>query len=219
MSDPFTPWEVPQVEVQNYSRLRRIKQIDEVHCGPATLQMLLMHLGIEVSQLDIDKAIHAQDFIDEHGTRPDQLAEAVRSLAPQAQFWVKEYTTIEELETLVNQYLYPVGVEWQNLFYDSIEEEYEDTNGHPEQFDFGHYSIVSHMDEEGDEIVMVDPYPAFNDEYRYFSLKWFESRWWDDNQTKDPLTGHIYMKRDKRLCFIVTLKGMPFPKILGMKPL
>ncbi|MEP7166494.1 MAG: C39 family peptidase [Candidatus Woesebacteria bacterium] len=217
MDNPFSAWG-SQI-VQPYSRMRRVKQIDDVHCGPAVLQMVMTHIGIDVSQLDIDKAIHAEEYIEEYGTRPDQLAAAVKVIAPQAQLWCKEYTSTEDLVALVQQFMYPVAVEWQNLFYDSIQEEYEDTNGHPEQQDFGHYSIISSIDPENDEIVMVDPYHTFNEEYRYFSLKWFESRWWDDNETKDPHTGHIYAKRDRRLCFIVTMKGMPFPKLLGMRPL
>lgn len=218
MANPYTWWDTPPAQHQPFSRLRRIKQIDDVHCGPAVLQMLLSHIGVDKTQDEITRAAHAEDTIDEHGTRPSQLAQAVRTLAPQAQLWVKEYTTTDELEALVDQFQYPVGVEWQNLFYDSIEEEMEDTDGHPENHDFGHYSVVSHVDKESDEVVMIDPYYSFQEDFRYFSLQWFLSRWWDLNQIKDEHS-HYYNKRDERLCFIVTLKGMPFPKMFGMRPL
>lgn len=218
MANPYTWWDVPVAQHQPFSRLRRIKQIDEVHCGPAVLQMLLAHIGIEKTQDEITRAAKAEQTIEELGTRPDQLAQAVQILAPQAQLWVKEYTTAEELEALVKQFQYPVGVEWQNLFYDSIEEESDDTDGKPQNYDFGHYSIVSHVDVEADEVVMIDPYFLFRDDYRYFSLQWFLSRWWDVNQIKDA-HGHYQYKRDERLCFLVTLKGMPFPKLFGMRPL
>ncbi len=219
MSNPWETWIAPTQQISPLSKFHRVKQIDDVHCGPATIQMLLTHLDITVSQPDIDNAINARDFIDERGTRPDELGRAVSIVAPQAQLWCKEHTTVEELEALVQLYKYPVGVEWQNLFYESIEEEYQDTDGHPEQYDFGHYSIVSHIDVEADEVVMVDPYHEFNDEYRYFSLRWFRSRWWDVNPIKDPHTGHIFAKRDEKLSFIITLKGTPFPKLMGMRPL
>jgi hypothetical protein len=183
------------------------------------LEMLLSHLEIVTSQTKLTAAIKAEEYIDDRGTTPKELAQACAKITTKAQFWYKEHTTIEDLDALINQYKYPVGVEWQNLFYDSVEEEFEDTDGQPFNYDFGHYSVVSQIDTENDEIVMIDPYFEFEDTYRYFSLSWFETRWWDRNKVQDPDTHHIKRIRDERVSFIITIKGTPFPKILGYKPL
>lgn len=195
----------------------RHRQIDDYHCGPAVLQMLLEHIGFFLTQKEIAQAAGITDTIQEHGTRIDHMAKAIQSRVPEAQIWAKEQTSREDLEQLISLFGYPVGVEWQNLFYSSIEEEWEDTNGQPAQHDFGHYSIVNFVDPEADEIVMIDPYHEFTDRYRYFSLRWFESRWWDYNEITSS-DHHTAVKKDSRLSFIVTIKGMPFPKMLGYKP-
>ncbi len=165
--------------------------------------------------MELSYAINAEEYIHDRGTRPDELAKAVHEIAPQVQFWYKEHTTIEDLDSLINHFKYPVGVEWQNLFYETIEEEMEDTDGQPWNYDFGHYSIVTAIDVDDDQITMVDPYFEFEETYRYFSLRWFESRWYDINP--QPMPGH--QTRDDRVSFIITIKGTPFPKLLGYKPL
>lgn len=219
MPQPFDPFVPINEEHKIASRIRRARQISESHCGPAVIEMLLSHLDIQVTQQQLSDAINAHEFIEDRGTRPEELAAAVAIVAPQAQFWYKEHTTVEELEMLVHQFHFPVGVEWQNLFYESIEEELEDTEGTPHLYDFGHYSIVRYIDVENDEIIMMDPYMEFSERDRYFSLQWFLTRWWDYNQIKDPVGGRIYSKKDDRLSFILTLKGTPFPKVIGMRPL
>ena len=40
---------LPQ-DPKKFSRLRRIEQITENHCGPAVLQMLLENIGINAAQ-------------------------------------------------------------------------------------------------------------------------------------------------------------------------
>jgi hypothetical protein len=49
---------------------------------------------------------------------------------------------------------FAVGVEWQRLF-DDMDDDDED---------YGHYSIISHIDKGKDEIIVVDPYRDFVDQ-------------------------------------------------------
>lgn len=196
-------------------QLKRVRQISESHCGPAVLQMLLSHLGINVSQEELTRVINAESFIHDRGLRVDELARATSIVAPNTQFWYKDHSLTDDLVTLVRDFQWPTGVEWQNLFYNTVEEEYEDTEG--EQYDFGHYSVVVAIHPEENLIVHADPYPEFAGQNRYFSLDWFESRWWDVNPV--TLFGKTEEVLDERMMFVITQKGTFFPKALGMKPL
>src|SRR5512142_3107494 len=91
--------------------LPRFTQISESHCGPATIQMLLANLGIEVTQEAIAEAGGATDLIEMNGMRVDQPAQAVRMVVPQAHFWYKDHSRLRERVKLVVEYHYPVGVE------------------------------------------------------------------------------------------------------------
>ncbi|HSW89348.1 MAG TPA: hypothetical protein VLH19_00575 [Patescibacteria group bacterium] len=216
MRNPFQIPDAPDYQTERpQSRLKLTKQISDSHCGPAVLEMLFSHLDIHADQEQITEAAGARHRIKEHGLRIDQLAKATANLAPRAQFWYKEHAEIEDIDTLIHEYNYPIGVEWQNLFYETEEAEYEDTEG--AYYDFGHYSIVKDIHLGNDEIVMIDPYHAFAGRDRYFSLQFFEHRWWDVNQI--DINGLVRYKRDTRVMFIVTPKGMYFPKMIGMKPL
>src|SRR5574340_1799162 len=105
-----------------YFRIQRSVQISESHCGPAVIQMLLSNLGILVTQEAVAEAGGATSLIEMHGMRNDQLAQAVKTLAPGAQFWYKEKSQVKDLEALINDYKYPVGVEWQGIFVEEGEE-------------------------------------------------------------------------------------------------
>src|SRR5574339_311327 len=100
------------------SRLRRIQQSTENHCGPAVIQMLLENIGVNATQEEITEAAGATHTIETHGTRVDQLAKAVDQLAPDARLWYKEKATLEDLEYVLDVCKFPVGVEWQGLFGD-----------------------------------------------------------------------------------------------------
>src|SRR6266508_4816545 len=136
---------------KKFSRLRRIKQITENHCGPAVIQMLLENIGVNVTQEDITEAAGATRTIATHGTRVDQLAKAVQQLAPGAKLWYKEKASAEDLEYVLDVCKFPVGVEWQGLFGDV-----DDDEG-----DYGHYSIISNIDQAIDELIVVDAYKNF----------------------------------------------------------
>src|SRR5512143_2707996 len=126
---------LPQ-DPKKFSRLRRIEQITENHCGPAVIQMLLENIGVNATQEEITDAAGATQTIATHGTRVDQLAKAVQQLAPIAKLWYKEKASAEDLEYVLREQKFPVAVEWQGLFADMDEED----------DDYGHYSILVHID-------------------------------------------------------------------------
>jgi hypothetical protein len=169
--------------------------------------MLLENIGVNVSQKEITEAAGATHTIETHGTRVDQLAKAVHELAPIARLWFKEKASIEDLEYVLDQYKFPVGVEWQGLF--------EDMDNDDE--DCGHYSIIAHIDKMKDEIIVVDPYKDFVDQSRIVKMSLFLNRWWDFNEVKDPETGEKTIKKDEQLFFVVVPLSLSFPVELGMQ--
>lgn len=197
----------PQLDPKKFSRLRRIQQITENHCGPAVIQMLLENIGVNVSQEEITEAAGATRTIETHGTRIDQLAKAVHELAPIAKLWYKEHASVEDLEYVLDECKYPVGVEWQGLFEDMDDDD----------DDYGHYSIVAHIDKVKDEIIVVDPYKDFVDQSRIVKMSLFVNRWWDFNEVKDPETGEKEFKKDEQLFFLVTPLSVAFPAELSMQ--
>lgn len=197
----------PPHDPKKFSRLRRIQQITENHCGPAVIQMLLENVGVNVSQDEITEAAGATHTIETHGTRVDQLAKAVQELAPIAKLWYKEHASLEDLEYVLEECKFPAGVEWQGLF--------EDMDGDDD--DYGHYSIIAHIDKAKDEIIVVDPYKDFVDQSRMVNMSLFAQRWWDFNEVKDLETGKKEFKKDEQLFFVVAPLSVAFPAELGMQ--
>lgn len=188
----------------------RFTQISESHCGPAVIQMLLHNLGIEVTQEAVAEAGGVSSIIEQQGMRVDQLERAVRQLAPQTRFWSKNHSKIEELVRIVTEYDYPVGIEWQGLFEDTLEDETQDS-------DYGHYSVVTKVDSKNQKLVIVDPYKDFRSQDRIFTFEFFVSRWWDMNNYSDPLTGNDLLVEDRQMMFVITPEEETFPHLLGMK--
>jgi hypothetical protein len=197
----------PQPDPKKFSRLRRIEQISENHCGPAVIQMLLENLGVNATQEEITEAAGATFTIETHGTRVDQLAKAVKQLAPIAKLWYKEKASPEDLEYVLNICKFPVGVEWQGLF-DDMDDEDED---------YGHYSIIANIDKTKDEIIIVDPYKDFVDQSRIVKMSTFLNRWWDFNEVKDLETEEKTFKKDEQLFFVVAPLSVTFPDELQMQ--
>src|SRR5688572_19830879 len=197
----------PLPDPKRFSRLRRIEQITENHCGPAVIQMLLENIEVSVTQEEITEAAGATRTIESHGTRVDQLAKAVHKLAPGARLWYKEKASPEDLEYVLDVCKFPVGVEWQGLF-DDVDDDDED---------YGHYSIISHIDKAKDELIVVDPYKDFVDQSRIVRMSVFLNRWWDFNEVKDPQTGKKEFKKDEQLIFVVTPLDVSFPAELQMQ--
>src|SRR5512142_1212424 len=198
----------PQPRPKRFDRLRIIQQISENHCGPAVTQMLLENIGVSVTQEQITEAAGATRSIAAHGTRVDQLAKAVQKLAPRARLWYKEHASLRDLKYVLEEAKFPVGVEWQGIF-DDDPEEFDD--------DYGHYSVVAHIDEERDELIVMDPYKDFVEQNRILKIRVFLKRWWDYNQVKDQQTGKRIYKKDEDLFCVVTPLETSFPQELGMR--
>jgi hypothetical protein len=188
----------------------RFIQMGESHCGPAVIQMLLHNLGIEVTQEAVAEAGGASDLIEQYGMRVDQLARAVRQLAPQTCFWYKDHSTVEELVRIVVDFDYPVGIEWQGFFENTLEEETQDG-------DYGHYSVVTMADSKNRKLVIVDPYKDFQSQDRIFTFEFFMSRWWDTNDYPDRLTEKKHLVEDRQMMFMITPNEVTFPELLSMK--
>ena len=192
---------------RKFSRLRWIQQITENHCGPAVLQMLLENIGVNISQPELTEAAGATNTIETHGTRVDQLAKAVQQLVPIARLWYKEKAGLDDLIYVLEEAKYPVGVEWQGLFEDMDDDD----------DDYGHYSIVAHIDKAKGELIIVDPYKDYIDQNRIIKISTFLERWWDFNEVKDPQTGEKAFKKDEQLFFVVVPLAVSFPAELGMQ--
>jgi ABC-type bacteriocin/lantibiotic exporter with double-glycine peptidase domain len=193
---------------KRFSHLRIIQQISEHHCGPAVIQMLLENLGLQATQEEITEAAGATRSIAAYGTRVDQLARAVHELAPQARLWYKEKASLGNLRYVLDEAKYPVGVEWQGIFDDDAQA-FDD--------DDGHYSVVAHIDETRDELIVMDPYKDFVDQSRILKVSVFLKRWWDYNEVVDPQTGRKSYKKDEQLFFVVVPQDVIFPEELGMR--
>src|SRR5215510_10617479 len=90
-----------QREPTRYFQMERAQQITDSHCGPAVIQMLLSNIDVKATQEQIARAGGAEDFIEMHGMRVDQLADAVKAIAPGVRLWYKDHATLDELKTLV----------------------------------------------------------------------------------------------------------------------
>lgn len=190
--------------------LSRRTQITDSHCGPAVIEMLLSNLGIEKSQEEITESSDATQSIEEKGVTIEQMAKAVERLAPEAVLYYKEYGSIADIEILLREYSLPVGVEWQGLFY---ENEKEEEKGE----DYGHYSVVTHIDYKKKALIIVDPYKDFASSDRIISIYKFMNRWYDTNELKDPLNDDPILMRDERLLFVVSHANPKMRGKLGLK--
>ena len=183
-----------------FPKMKRAKQITSSHCGPAVLEDLFSFLGARFSQTAIVSSIRAGKKIKRIGVDVADLGMAVTKLGKRKfTFWKKTGSTISNLSVIVNKYQYPVGVEWQGVFY-----EYADG-------DNGHYCVVTRVNKEGGYLRLADPFFRFAGVDRKFKIKNFAKRWWDVN-----IIGKKTVK-DRRMMFVITPKSDTWPKKLGMK--
>lgn len=194
----------PQYNNPHFPGLKRIRQISAVHCGPAVLSMLLSHCGSEINQEALVDAADVRHSLEQYGMTVSEMGDAVKKVAPQLTLWYKKGTTIEEVATIIDLHKYPVGIEWQGVFYEDEDE------------DNGHYSIITNIDKVNKIISIADPYDRFAGTDRSFHIEEFETRWWDENDIYDPAIGERRSIRDERMVFIVTPKGESFPHIFEM---
>lgn len=183
----------------SFPQMRRLKQIDIYSCGPAVLATLYSNLGVRVSQKGMITSLRVQNKIKKYGLTVKDLARASRIVGKSAfVFWKKSKAKISDLDMVINKYKFPVGVEWQGVFY-----EFEDE-------DSGHYAVITKLDKKTGFLRLSDPFYAFAGVDRKFKIRNFEKRWWDEND----INGKVF--KDKRVMFVVTPKGTSWPKKLGM---
>lgn len=179
------------------------------HCGPTVLQMLLASNGVRISQDRIVTAAHIEEYISKYGMRPDMMAKAVEAINPKFTFWFKQPATLRDIEKLLMVHKQPIGVNWQGLFYNTVEEEKRLSK----RKDHGHYSIIYGLKDDNSKIVMSDPYHNRTSlEPRIYDYKWFFTRWWDFVEVNGRRID------TKRLLFIITPKTAVYPKEMGMQP-
>jgi hypothetical protein len=187
-----------------FPSMERTTQISIYACGPATLEMLFSFVGLKVTQTGLIRSIRAGNKIKQYGIDVKDMAKAANIKAKKKfTFWKKEHSTI------VNKYHYPVGVEWQGVFYENEDE------------DSGHYGVVTKVDKKLGFLRIADPY--FNGYFHFhgtdrkFKISEFKKKWWDVNEVK--IAGRIKTRtiKDVRMMFLITPVGETWPKKLGMK--
>lgn len=194
--------------------VNKIAQITESHCGPAVIKMLLSVVGVESTQKAITRAAGATKTIEAEGTSMEQLAKAVRKIAPSYKYWVKYHSSMKDIKFILDQD-YPVGISWQGIFEDEDEEDTERLK----TGDYGHYSIVKELDTLNGVMIIADPYMDFANDDRIIAIEKFKNRWFDYDpilETDDPKKEY---RKHERLIFIITPKKETFPTKLGMKSL
>jgi hypothetical protein len=162
--------------VNNFPNLKRTAQINSYFCGPATLQMLLSCYDIIVDQQQIVDSLHINQKIAIHGITIQEMGRFIKEFYPQLQFWYKFNSTTSELSQLVNQYHFPVGVEWQGIFDYPDEDTLEDEDDDP-----GHIAVIIGINTGQNYITIADPDIHYAGADRQFSILQFERRWWDIN--------------------------------------
>jgi len=186
--------------------MKRVRQIDVYSCGPAVLSALFSFLGIRVSQKKVIASLRAQNKIKSIGLNVNDLARAVGTTGRgKFVFWKKTGGRISDLATIIDKYKFPVGVEWQGVFYEDEDE------------DNGHYGIVTEVDKSAGYLRMADSYSKFAGVDRRFRIKDFEKRWWDQNEVRTSGTSKKRVITDHKMMFVITPKSASWPKKLGMK--
>ena len=213
---------VPAVETRpSLDKLGRVCQINDSFCGPATLQILLSHYGINASQEKLVLSATTWERAIEKGLSKELLAKAVKNSYPELSFWIKNNADLSDIETMVRVYNYPVGVDWQGIFYEEGDENYPDTSvtetGEEPvcKGDDGHYSVISDVDRASNKIRLNDPCSDYYENDRFINIQEFLNRWWDDRMDKNPDGSDKYVF-EKRLMFVVVPKKVRLPESLGM---
>jgi ABC-type bacteriocin/lantibiotic exporter with double-glycine peptidase domain len=190
--------------------MERTRQISVYACGPATLEMLFSFVGQKVSQTSLIRSIRAGNKIKKYGINVNDMAKAAGIKAKNKfSFWKKQYATIGDLDKVVNKYHYPVGVEWQGVFYENEDE------------DSGHYGVITKIEKKLGFLRIADPY--FNGYFHFhgtdrkFKIAEFKKKWWDVNEVKISGSTKTKQIKDVRMMFLITPKDELWPKKLGMK--
>lgn len=188
-----------------FPQMTRPKQIDIYSCGPAVIASLYSYLGLRISQRSIIASLRVQQKIKRYGLSMKDMARAAQIVGKgKFTFWKKSSGKISDLDTVINKYKYPVGVEWQGVFYEYADE------------DDGHFAIITKIDKKAKYLRIADPYRNFSGVDRKFGIKFFENRWWDENEISISGTTRKRKVSDYRVMFVITKKGETWPEKVGM---
>ncbi|MBU0998045.1 C39 family peptidase [Patescibacteria group bacterium] len=188
-----------------FSTMKRVCQKSNAHCGPAVIEMLFSFVGVYFDQDEFVNVIQkSEEELKVYGITVAEMAKSVKALAPEYNFWFKENSSLSDLQQVVEEYGFPVGVEWQGVFYEDADE------------DDGHYSVVTHVDTVNNIIMLSDPYKRFAGSDRSFHIMEFDHRWWDENEIVDELANRKYVTREEHMMFLITPKETIFPETFGM---
>lgn len=166
--------------------------------------MLLLERGVYLPQQRFVEAAGARRRIKRYGMTTQELARAVKKLAPGYRFWFKKNARTGEVARIIKSYGYPVGVEWQGVF------------GKYSDGDDGHFSVVTSVDMRKKKVSLADPFRVFAGRDREFKIKEFEKRWWDENIYVDSL-GRQRHRKERKMMFLVAPKDSSFPRVLDMR--
>ena len=185
--------------------MKRVCQKNDSYCGPAVLEMLFSFVGLYFDQDEFVNAIQKnEEDLRVYGITVAEMSKIAKVLAPEYNFWFKENSSLSNLQQIVKEYGFPVGVEWQGVFYEDADE------------DDGHYSVVTHIDTVNNIVMLSDPYKRFVGSDRSFHIMEFDHRWWDENEIVDKLANRKYVTREERMMFLITPKETIFPETFGM---
>ncbi len=189
-----------------FPAMKRVKQIDVYSCGPAVISALFSFLGKRVSQKGVIVSLRAKNKIKSLGLNVKDLAKASNAIGRKKfVFWKKTEGKISDLDTVINTHKFPVGVEWQGVFYEDEDE------------DNGHYGIITALDKKAGYLRMADSFSKFAGVDRRFRIKDFEKRWWDQNEIRVAGTSKRRVLTDKRMMFVITPVDTSWPKKFRMK--
>lgn len=188
-----------------FPQMKRVKQSTIDYCGPAVLASLYSFVGVRTSQRRIVTSLRVQNKIKDYGMTVKDLAKASRIIGKKNfTFWRKTRAKVSDLDTIINKYKWPVGVEWWGIFY-----EHEDE-------DSGHYGIITRIDKKTGYLRIADPFWEFAGVDRKLGIKEFAKRWWDENEIKVSGPSRKRTVVDNRVMFVITPKGEGWPKRVGM---
>lgn len=198
-----------------FPQMKRVRQINEYYCAPASLEMMLSFWGLTINQEEIVTAADVSQRIRTHGMLLSEVVTAVNKLAPGYLCWYKREATIGELSSLINTYQLPVGVEWQGIF-DNVDDSEIAAAGYVDDDDDpGHYSVITGISTSDNWLTLANPYLNKGTDDQLSILE-FERRWWDINTAIDPYTHKSHQIDDYRAMFVITPQTDSTPELFHM---
>lgn len=165
--------------------------------------MLLSFVDVFIDQDHVVDSLGINKKITQHGMTVFEMERYITKNYPELKFWYKFNSSISELSQLINQFKYPVGVEWQGIF-DYPDDDDDEPIDDYEDDDPGHYSVITSIDLHQNLITIADPDHHYAKKDRKFTILQFERRWWDLNEVIDPKTKKHTQSDEYHCLFLVT---------------